>query len=292
MKLLYTKYSNDRAPEYQIRTDIIKKDNGEKTVVKRPVCDKAKGHIKKLYDTHEELGRLLKETRFELNEIAPFEDGYEFKFLSGITLEERLDELVSNKQYDEFKSLYQEFLDDINSFATEKFQVSQGFIDTFGDWNLRGEYYCSPITDIDILFANIFIQDNRWIIIDYEWTYDFLIPIKFVIFRTVYYYLSFGREGNISKHIDMYEMAGITDEEKQEFLKIEQCFQRSLMRNYYSLWNVNDSMKSRTYYPFFMVDEKNSVDNSKNGHIVLYKGESIVDKIEYRPGIAGGERLI
>lgn len=33
--------------------------------------------------------------------------------------------------------------------------------------------------DIDLIFSNIMVQGNTWIVIDYEWTFDFPVPVDF-----------------------------------------------------------------------------------------------------------------
>ena len=110
----------------------------------------------------------------------------------------------------------------------------------------------------DIILSNILVDGEKWNIIDYEWTYDFLIPAKFVIFRTIHYYLSFGREDFVGKNIDMYEMAGISETERIFFLSCEENFQKFLMRGHHALWQINDAMKSRLYYPYGLLENRSA----------------------------------
>lgn len=44
--IIYTKYSNDRAKEFSIRTDIILHQDGTKFVVKKALDENAQKHIK------------------------------------------------------------------------------------------------------------------------------------------------------------------------------------------------------------------------------------------------------
>ena len=53
-KILYSKYSNERIPEFAIRTTILQ-DGEHKWVEKRPLSIKAKRHIENLETAHQRL---------------------------------------------------------------------------------------------------------------------------------------------------------------------------------------------------------------------------------------------
>ncbi len=285
MKTIYTKYSNDRSPEYQIRTDILLSDDGTKIVRKSPVNELAKGHVDKLQKNYFKLYKCFEKTKMFPNKVKNCEDGVEFEFISGSTLEEILDDLIRTEDFDRAKIVFQEFLDCIETASTKKFENSDKFERVFGECKLKGEYSCMPITNIDIILSNILVDGEKWNIIDYEWTYDFLIPAKFVIFRTIHYYLSFGREDFVGKNIDMYEMAGISETERIFFLSCEENFQKFLMRGYHALWQINDAMKSRLYYPYGLLENKSADDAKKSGYIIIYSMDSVVDRFDYMPDI-------
>lgn len=292
MKTIYTKYSNDRSPEYQIRTDIILNDDGTKTVKKCPVNELAKGHIEKLLKNYIELEKCFEQTKMFPNIVKKCEDGVEFEYINGKTLEEILDELFKKEDFDSAKRVFQEFLDCIDNASVKKFKTCDEFEKVFGKWELQGEYECMPVTNIDIIFPNILVDGDKWNIIDYEWTYDFLIPTKYVLFRTIHYYLSFGREEFVGKNIDMYKMAEISEKERNYFLSCEENFQKSLMRDYYALWQINDAMNSRIYYPYGMFEKKSTDDAKKNGYVILYSDGKAVDRFDYMPNITDEGKCI
>lgn len=285
MKILYTKYSNDRAPEFQIRTDILLKDNGEKAFIKSAVNEKACAHIERLFDIHNGLKQCFEKTIFVPNSIGRNENGCEFQFIKGVSLEELLDASFVSDDYGVFQELYSTFLDNIYLAANTKFEPGAKYNEVFGEWKLEGEYDSMPMTNIDVIFPNVLVKDGKWNIIDYEWSFDFPIPVKFVAFRAIHYYLSFGREKSVLQHIDMYEKAGISEEEKEYFLECENNFQRWLMSDYYSLWNANDDMKGRLYYPLFMAEKRAIADSKKNIIVFLYKNGKKTKEYTIKPDI-------
>ena len=62
MDVEYAKYSNDRAPEYSIVTEIVKDDSKRsgRIVVKRALKDSAQAHIRQLSDSYKKLSEIYK----------------------------------------------------------------------------------------------------------------------------------------------------------------------------------------------------------------------------------------
>ena len=46
-----------------------------------------------------------------------------------------------------------------------------------------------PISDYDLIFQNIIVQDGNWTVIDYEWTYPESIDPEEIIKRAFWCYL-------------------------------------------------------------------------------------------------------
>ncbi len=285
MDVIYSKYSNDRAIGYRIRTDISIDSNGDKTVYKRAMNKEDMVHIDRMYSNYLGLIECFEDTKVTPNITTKQNDGLEFEFVKGVTLEEILDECIESGDIDRFKELYKEYLELFYGKADKTFEQSEEYINRFGEFTLEGEYKSLPITDVDIIFANVFVDDDKWTLIDYEWTYDFLIPIKYVIYRTVYYYLVFGRDKNVSQYMDMFEMAGITEEEKEFFGHCEEHFQKSILEGNHSLWLINDNMGGKLFYPYEYGAFRKEYDNKRKGHIqILYKSGE-VREFDYEPTI-------
>lgn len=72
-----------------------------------------------------------------------------------------------------------------------KWKVSEGFGQIFGKSagvNIKDAECVAP-ANIDAIFENFIIIDHeRYINIDYEWTFDFPVPIDFIKYRTLLYF--------------------------------------------------------------------------------------------------------
>ena len=98
--------------------------------------------------------------------------------------------LLEQGKYQELEELFFFYLKKIRSLHSgEKFRKTPEFIRVFGDVPLEGEYDASGMSNIDLVPANLLIQRDRQVVIDYEWTFRFPIPADFIQYRMIHYYL-------------------------------------------------------------------------------------------------------
>ena len=74
------------------------------------------------------------------------------------------------------------------------------------------------MTDIDMIPQNIIISDTEAVLIDYEWTFTFTVPVDFVIFRFLYYFLE-GKYRMMYKEPvfdELYKKAGFPENVRQQ----------------------------------------------------------------------------
>lgn len=166
----YVKYSNDRAPQYAIRTQ-IGKEGSTRYVEKLPDMPEARAHIQNLPLSYEKLSRKYEGSGLSVNTCEPEEDGVRFAYVEGCTLEEALDECLYQDDEEGFLALLARF-EQIAAYHEEE-----------------------PVSDHDLIFANILIgsgngaeqegelsgggkpsgwEEKRtapWTLIDYEWTF-------------------------------------------------------------------------------------------------------------------------
>ena len=57
MKIIYTKFSNDRRAEYSIRTNILLGEDGKKYIEKLPVVKSGQAHVDNLAKWEKELAK-------------------------------------------------------------------------------------------------------------------------------------------------------------------------------------------------------------------------------------------
>ena len=203
-ELLFLKYSVERDEKYRIRTEIVRKSDGTKVVRKVPYTDAARAHVEKIKYWENVLGEQYKAADVSVNQCTLTDKGAEFEFLRGVTLEEVLDEYLE-------KDDLAGFIGEIKNYAAKLEQlVNKG------------------ANNIDLIFSNIIIVDGKWHVIDYEWTFEAEVPLKFILHRAIVLYFKQKKQLNLQCK-DVCRMLGITEAEEEKFLEMEHQLQLHLL---------------------------------------------------------------
>lgn len=203
-ELLFLKYSVERDEKYRIRTEIVRKKNGTKVVRKVPYNDTAVEHVEKIKHWETVLGKQYEEFGVKVNQCTLTEKGAEFEFLKGQTLEDKLDEYLEK---DDFASFVQE----LKAYALMVENLTS-----------------AKAANIDLIFPNIILVDGKWNVIDYEWTFEADIPVKFIIHRAISLYCGRKKQNSLQS-TEICRLLGITEEEQERFLEWEHQLQLHLL---------------------------------------------------------------
>jgi hypothetical protein len=224
--IIYSKYSNERAERFQIRTDILEDENGKKYVQKKAFTYEANTHINNIYINYKLLLEAYKDSKICINECNKVENGLEFEYIVGNTLEEKLDKLFFNKDYVQLVKKIEEYVCIIGKGIGENtFKPTKEFINVFGNVDLPSSLRAGDINDIDLVFNNI-IVGQKWHVIDYEWTFDFPIPFNYIVYRAIRIYIEGSSKRNELVNLGLYKLLGITDNEIIQYNNMEINFQR------------------------------------------------------------------
>lgn len=227
--LLYVKYSVERDTKFRIRTEIIKDPQGKLTVRKVPVGEDAKAHVEGLQKIEKALKSRYEEAGIAVNTCHWNDNFAEFEFLSGDSLEQQLDALLAQKKITEWIALVSKYQGCLQQVSQEKpFYVTEDFQKIFGEVVFPRPLMAGEICNIDWIFSNILIKDQQWQIIDYEWTYFFPIPTKYIFWRALGQYLE-SPQRTVNFGMDFYELFDITKEEKEIFETMEHRLQKYLL---------------------------------------------------------------
>lgn len=248
-KMIYTKFSNDRTPEFNIRTIMTEEtaDNGDSTskvrhLYKMADTKAAQQQIRRMETAYQQLLEIYDKTKLEPNKIKTKEDKIEFEFIQGISIEESLDQLIAHGEYQQARELFMEMIGNICSGTKKiKFHMTDDFLAVFKHAadgaqarQLLNEKDCFTAVDIDMIPANIFkniktiegkLQGERWTVIDYEWTFFFPIPVNYIIYRAIHYYADTNEERSKIDAEQLYHAVGISGEERRLYECMEQDFQ-------------------------------------------------------------------
>lgn len=176
LPVLYARFSNDRAPEFAIRTEIRRKagaagealqrgvQDGTLEVRKIPLTKEAEAHVGRMEETCRKLEAAYAGSGLLLNRCVMDKAEAVFEYLPGKTLEELLDGCLERNDPDGFRKLFDRYC------------------------KLAAYPQNPAIYDYDLIFSNIIVTGDQWNLIDYEWVTDRQIPAKELILRALYCY--------------------------------------------------------------------------------------------------------
>lgn len=259
--LKYAKYSNDRAAEYTIRTEIGRDEAGVPYVRKCPLTVEAKEHVRGMAAAYEKLTEKYRGSKLEINKCTLVEQGDElyaqFEFVGGTPLSELMDKCLEKDDLDGFHRLFEEYVERIG-------------------YNSECE-----TADFDLIFANILVSGDKWTLIDYEWTFGKPIDTREVAFRAVYCYLLEDERRNKLDVDRILQKLDITEEDAENFREQERKFQRFVTGNKYSMAEMRDLIGYRCMVPQKWIDRYQDSESVNRVQIYEDKGNGYQEDESY-----------
>ncbi|MBO4862943.1 MAG: glycosyltransferase [Eubacterium sp.] len=245
-RLVYAKFNSFRKPEFQTAT-YIKESKTGRYVVKCPMTDEARELISQFQKTYEILdgskpGRtnaakyyksisILKGKSKDNCVIFPY-------IVDGKNIDYGVD--ISKDTLDEIKSKLTHALDqmfDINDEFISTFEPTAEFAAVFGAKNITGlktvasksgkKIKALKASNYDSIFDNFLVKEDGVYALDYEWFFNFPIPLSFLKFRALSIF--FGKNENaLSKRIsreEFFKLFGFAGVQVAIFDNMEECFQ-------------------------------------------------------------------
>lgn len=236
----YSKYSNDRAPEYAICTDIRRPESGmeragilnstkkeiELVVEKRHMTEQAGAHVQEMKEVYEKLTQRYAGGKLLMNRCILNPKGtLSFEYVEGRSLEEMFDELLDKQDLDGFEALFQEYV--------ERIRYNAGV----------------AITDYDLIFSNILVHGTTWTAIDYEWTFAEEIPAEKVAYRALYCYGQGAAKRQQVVERMMNHVLKLSEDEKQWVIEQEKEIQKKIAGDRMSIGLIRNLIGNPIYNP-------------------------------------------
>lgn len=175
----YIKLNTNRVEEFRTVTGIYHENNGLK-VMKMPLSSKSISHLKNMHEAYDyEFGKI----KFLSNTF----DGEKFaySFIEDNTFEKYLIDAIMLNDKGGFYNLLEYFFDALfhNSYVTKDYATDE-FLNIF---KLGSDipFHCQDVTNLDVIFNNLFIIDDEIVSIDYEWFFKFPIPLEYIFYRVI-----------------------------------------------------------------------------------------------------------
>lgn len=250
-RTIYSKYSNERAKRFCIRTDITVDGDGEKKVYKYALAPEGRAHIAQVAASCGKLNEAYRADNITFCPCTANQDGSEaeyvkFPFLTGTALQDVIKRLADEGENKALEKILKEYIRRLSEGGGEvPFAVTKEFEAVFGALSEteqsvfmragRNAQVSAKVSDVDLILSNLFVEmdetditDVKWQVIDYEWTFDFPIPKGFLIYRGLYfayYQVLYHTEWGLKR---LLAMADIGEEEAHIYQRMEESFQKYL----------------------------------------------------------------
>lgn len=282
-KFLYCKYSNERDKKFSIYTEIREDENKIRYVEKIPIGEEAKGHVDNLLLLYEKLKDLYESENIFINKATKGESGVRFEYLEGKTYEKYVDEVLSEEGKDEALKAIEKYINIvIPENKLNSFKTTHEFNTIFGKVNFPSEMKTLPISDIDLVMSNMIIGDKNTII-DYEWTYLFPIPIDYIKYRIIHYYVATNTKRDELNNKETYEYFGLSEVDIEKYEGMEKSFQKYVQGKNIPLRNLKEDITPGEDLLFGEVDVLSDYERTRKANICFDLGEGYQDSnnLEY-----------
>ena len=245
-KLIFSKYSDSRDNEYKIRTSILIDKRGNKKVEKIPLNKKSINHIEKIYNNYTILKSQYENSDFHLETCRKLDNKIEFDYIEGKTFVEILNEEFDKNGLEAVIERIKELKEKLYKLSNnEKFEISEEFKKVFGSVKLDENKKCIKPANIDFIGTNLIYSNGKFHIIDYEWVFNFYIPIDYIVYRTIFYYQDenvYKNKINLRKILEKLE---ISVQEEEKYYKMELQFDKYVRSKEYTLEKLYTRFKMR-----------------------------------------------
>lgn len=226
---VYAKYNRLRAPQYQISTRIYTDAKGRRVAEKKALREEAVAHIEQLTENRK---KLLAAGDNRVIEILSNENGKAvFPYVKGRSLEDKVNAALTKK--DKLIAAMHEAVAAIYTYDKKQicpFEKTDAYKKVFGE---SGSFFVGhdalKVANVDSTFSNfVESEDGKLVCLDYEWVFDFPVPLEYLKYRTLYYYFSMNR-AYIIRHMNEQEFLqefGLSTELVAACMEMDDAFQQ------------------------------------------------------------------
>lgn len=261
--IIFVKVSNERSRELAVTTKIYEEENGERFAVKYATYAEGKAHISRIYEAYHDLKERFANTDIEVLPCEKWNEGLRFPYISGGTVEDRVNDMLERGTFDEARTLIRHYLDLIRGVYQEKtFEPTPEFQRIFGEVDLPGQYQCGVMNNIDMVLDNFVLEGNKTYLFDYEWTFSCPVPLEYMLYRILHYFVYRNKRCDELIAHGFMSLVEISEAEKRVFDTMERHFQKYVtgdctpIRELYgkvgakaiNVFSNEDKLKMRIYY--------------------------------------------
>lgn len=249
MKKIYSKFTKERDKKFRIETAIYLTEDGKKTISKKALLPEGQEHIEKMLQNYQYFKNqgicLLTPCRMENKAVF-------FEFITGDSYYTQILQALENKE----QGCLQQILDKYkNIFETlypvqVPFEKTEKFVSVFGEREIPSGMAAVEKLDIDLTFDNLVENGENTFILDYEWIFDFPVPVKFAIYRALFAFALKHKTAlnKLMTEDELFEYFSISKEERKFFAEMNDGFMNYVEGKDYSYSRTLNQYKQEVYY--------------------------------------------
>ncbi|MCD7981970.1 MAG: glycosyltransferase [Clostridiales bacterium] len=255
-KKIFVKISNDRAARFCTVTSIIQ-DQGEKYVLKEPENPLAEDHVRNIENNGKLLAERYQNSRIRFAEAKRQGAGVRVSWVEGRSFEEYLDDLLEQGDTEACIQAMTDYFSQIFSPETHEYRELPDSEIFFESDRPAGPIPALNGIDIDMLFQNVIYsgEEGIWTDYDYEWVPKCDVPVKFLIYRCLNYYLVTEKRMRLLGD-QLYSRFQISEKERETYGNMEAQLQSFIAEGIVPLWRMYERIGGSVVQVLPMVERR------------------------------------
>ncbi len=238
--IIYSRISENRDNRFLLSTTILEK-GGVKVVQKKAATKSAINHMNTIYKNYSILSKQYDTSNINIIPCTRMEDALEFEFCTGVSLDTLLDEKLERGNISEFIEMIENYFHAMKEYSC-KSDNDQVDCDIFS--SMKSHKFDDGFLNlnIDAIFSNVFLTDNSYTMIDYEWVMDKPISFKYFIYRCLFWYINDKKDRVNYLKLDLFHYFGFNKKEIEIFARMEDDFQNYVRGKKIPMWKLEESI--------------------------------------------------
>jgi hypothetical protein len=171
-----------RREEFRTQTFLVE-DGTQKTVYKQAASEPAAEFLKTIIK-REHKAELFMRGVFDVLPGSLETGRIRYRFIPSLSVGQAIGQYLRRGDHRSAEALFDEYVAKLRMLPRSRI-IPARFLESIAREKRHRVYECIKLGLIDLMPRNIMITDTGWLAIDNEWTFEFEIPVHFVIFRAL-----------------------------------------------------------------------------------------------------------
>lgn len=228
MKVIYSKFNKERLPQFQTATIVYTDEIGKRHAKKKALNEEAFMHISNIYKNYKILTSTMNDVKVAKAEFG--ENVITFDYIESPSFDSLLFKEIIDKNKEKifyYLNQYKVMLLKQPLVYVEDFESGETFKEVFGFAPSFSNIMCQSISNLDLTFENVTFDNGEFTVIDYEWVFEMMVPVEFVLYRSIneFYAKYVDYLSCFAEKEEFFRFFGINLDYIQTFEQMEEGFQ-------------------------------------------------------------------